>query len=108
MAMTTPDDFQTCAAKLKAIADSERLRIVQCLFEGEMNVTELSEALGDEIVKVSHHLGVLRHAGLVCTEKRGRYVIYSLCPELAPQRESDGTGRILNFGCCVLDLEAGG
>lgn len=105
MSMNTQQDFQSCAAKLRAIADPERLRIVQQLFEGEMNVTELSEALGDEIVKVSHHLGVLRHAGLVCTEKRGRFVIYSLCPELASFRESDGTGRRLNFGCCCLDLD---
>lgn len=106
MSMSTPKDFETCAAKLKSIADPERLRIVQQLFEGEMNVSELCEALGDEIVKVSHHLSVLRHAGMVCTEKRGRYVIYSLCPELARYRESDGTGRRLNFGCCCLDLDA--
>ncbi len=37
-----------------------------------MNVTQLAKALGVEIVNVSHHLGVLRNAGLVEDIKDGR------------------------------------
>ena len=37
---------------------------------------------GAEVVNVSHHLGVLRHAGVVLDEKQGRFVVYRLHPDV--------------------------
>jgi DNA-binding transcriptional ArsR family regulator len=102
-AMLTVDDYAACAARLKALADPERLRIVSCLMRGPKNVSQLAEALGEEVVKVSHHLGVLRHADLVRTDKQGKFVVYSLDPEIAG-RESAGDIQTLDLGCCRLDL----
>ena len=49
--------------------EANRIRIIECLRTGSKNVTELAKALNVEIVNVSHHLGVLRTAGLVQKEQ---------------------------------------
>ncbi len=100
--MRTEDDYQQCASRLKALADPDRLRIVNCLFHGPRNVSDLAQELGEELVKISHHLGVLRHANVVQTEKQGKYVVYRLHPEIA--HEVGGGVATLDLGCCRLDL----
>lgn len=100
--MKKPSEFRQCAERLKALADPDRLRIVLCLFEGEKNVSQIAHCLGDQIVKVSHHLGVLRHAEIVLTERQGRFVNYRLHPSVVLHPTSDG--RSIEFGCCRIDL----
>lgn len=98
------ESFEFCAQRLKALAEPERLRIVEVLFEGERTVGDLCSVLGDEMVKVSHHLKVLRHAGLVNKRKEGRFVVYALPPEVfAATRVVDGKRR-LDLGCCRLEI----
>jgi ArsR family transcriptional regulator len=89
---------------LRALADPDRLRIVQCLRDGPRNVSELAGLLGEEVVNVSHHLGVLRHAGLVCDEKRGRFVVYSLHPDVFNPRQDAPGAEHLDLGCCRLEI----
>ncbi len=101
--MEQPEEFDACARRLKSVADPDRLRIVTTLFEGPLNVTELSERLGEEVVKVSHHLGVLRNAGVVSVRKSGRFAVYSLHPDVTVSDELPGIRRI-ELGCCRLDL----
>lgn len=101
--MLTAVDYQDCAARLKALADPERLRIVSCLMAGPKNVSQLADELDDEVVKVSHHLGVLRHARVVRTHKQGKFVVYSLDPQIAGH-EAVGDIKTLDLGCCRLDL----
>ena len=74
--MTDQKQAKACADMLQAIAEPNRIRIIECLRTGSMNVTQLAKALNVEIVNVSHHLGVLRTAGLVQDEKNGRFVVY--------------------------------
>jgi ArsR family transcriptional regulator len=105
--MKDEQEFQDCASRLKAVADPDRLRIVVCLFSGEKNVTDLADELGEEIVKVSHHLGVLRHAGVVQAQKQGRFVVYRLHPEVTLSHDPKGQARRIHFGCCTLDLHEG-
>lgn len=90
-------ESERCARALKALADPERLKIIQCLQQGPRNVSQLTEMLGGEIANVSHHLQVLRHAGLVHDRKEGKFVIYSLDPEMV----TDGA---VELGCCRLEL----
>ncbi|HVX12291.1 MAG TPA: metalloregulator ArsR/SmtB family transcription factor [Pirellulales bacterium] len=89
-----------CARLLKAMADRERLKIVQCLREGPKNVGEIAELLQAEVVNVSHHLGVLRQAGLVVDRRQGRFVVYQLHPDVF----KPGRNEHLDFGCCRLDI----
>jgi ArsR family transcriptional regulator len=93
-----------CARRLKALADPERLKIIQCLQGGPRNVSALSELLGADIANVSHHLGVLRHAGLVRDEKHGKFVVYSLHPDVFRPKESGESPGVIDLGCCRLEL----
>lgn len=99
-------EFETCAERLKAVADPDRLRIVNLLLlEGPRNVGQIAKALGEEVVNVSHHLGILRQAGIATNTKQGRYVVYSLHPDvfIAPTGPNDELQ--LQFGCCQFKLE---
>lgn len=93
-----------CARLLKAMADRERLRIVQCLRDGPKNVSEIADSLQAEVVNVSHHLGVLRQAGLVLDQRQGRFIVYRLHPDIFHSSQKPGENEHLDFGCCRLDL----
>lgn len=94
-------DAETCAGYLKALGDPCRLKIVRALQAGPMSVSDLTTLLETEMANVSHHLRVLFHAGLVKTERDGRFIYYHLNQEFL----CSGTlKQALDFGCCQLDL----
>ena len=75
---------------LKALADPTRLRILELLKSKGRSCCELiarsepglcacdvESAVGLSQAAVSHHMGLLRRAGLVHAEKRGRWMYYS-------------------------------
>lgn len=62
----------------KALGHPARLAMVVALDDRERCVCELQEIVGSDMSTVSKHLTVLRHVGLVDTEKRGKQVFYSL------------------------------
>lgn len=62
----------------KALGHPARLAMVVAMGDGELCVCELQEVVGLDMSTVSKHLTVLRHVGLVDTEKRGKQVFYSL------------------------------
>jgi ArsR family transcriptional regulator len=86
---------------LKAVADLDRLKILNYLRAGTKNVSELADLLNAEIVNVSHHLGVLRETKLVQDTKKGRFVYYSLHPETY---RSSGGGETITLGDCRLEI----
>jgi DNA-binding transcriptional ArsR family regulator len=93
-----------CARLLKALADPERLKIIQCLQGGGKNVTEVTALLESELANVSHHLQVLRAAGLVCDLKQGKFVVYSLNPDVFHPKGPGDNADTLDLGCCRLEL----
>ncbi len=68
---------------LRALADSNRLRILAVLRSGELCVCQMMAVLGLSQSTVSKHLSVLKEAGLVREEQRGKRTFYSL-PEEYP------------------------
>jgi ArsR family transcriptional regulator len=96
---------QQCARYLKALADPDRLRIIQCLGSGPKNVSEIAALVDREFVNVSHHLGVLRHADLVEDHKQGKFVVYSLHPDVAARKRKAGGKEVLDLGCCRLEWD---
>ena len=90
------------ATLLQALAEPNRIRIIECLREGSKNVTELAKLLNVEIVNVSHHLGVLRQAGLVQDEKHGRFVVYSLHQKIFNNDNAKAT--YLDLGWCRIEI----
>lgn len=104
--MKDPLQPARCARLLAALAAPERLRLVRLLGAGPRHVSALADALGASVVNVSHHLAVLRHAGLVRGRKQGRYVLYSLAPGVLSC--DDGAAEFLDLGCCRLELPPAG
>lgn len=76
-----PDELRSLRIVHKALADVNRLRIVQRLAEGEATVSELIERVGLSQPLVSWHLGRLRVAGLIQTRRVGRETVSRLLPE---------------------------
>jgi DNA-binding transcriptional ArsR family regulator len=66
---------------LSALGDGNRLAIFQSLAERPRAVGELAEELPVSRPAVSHHLKVLKAAGLVTEEARGTRRIYRLDPD---------------------------
>jgi len=96
----------------KLLADETRLRILMYLAQaGELNVTELCERLNQSQPAVSHHLALMRVAGLIGARRDGKHNYYSVRAEhflelmhtLAPS--SGGKARRVRFHDFVLSYE---
>ena len=77
----SPADMQVLADWLKVLAEPKRLFILRMVADGFQCNCELGEALGAPANLVSHHLRVLREAGLVDVERDAydaRWVYYSI------------------------------
>ena len=70
---------------LQAIADPVRLEIVRLLAssQGAVCACDFTDCCSVSQPTVSHHLKVLREAGVVTTERRGTYIYYDLAPDFA-------------------------
>jgi ArsR family transcriptional regulator, arsenate/arsenite/antimonite-responsive transcriptional repressor len=71
------------AQVFKALADPVRLRLVSLIGArqgGEVCVCELTTAFDLTQPTISHHLKVLREAGIIDCERRGTWVYYWLVP----------------------------
>ena len=65
----------------KALADPTRRAIFEKLAAGSMNASALRQGMQISQPAMSQHLSVLRMAGLVREERRGRFVDYEIDPE---------------------------
>jgi len=63
---------------LKVVTDINRLRIICLLFSGEKCVCDIEEQLEISQPLASHHLAVLREAGLLEVRREGTWSYYSL------------------------------
>jgi hypothetical protein len=86
--MSDKVQVKKCADLLQAIAEPNRIRIIECLWEGSKNVTELATLLDVKIVNVSHHLGVLRSAGLGPSGKERPFCRLFAAPRLLQYDQS--------------------
>ena len=62
----------------KALSDPTRRQILELLRRGPKSAGEISEQFGTSGATISPHLSVLKDAGLVSDEKRGKYIFYEL------------------------------
>lgn len=74
----TKKDFEARAAIMKALAHATRLMMIEELSRGERCVCELRALAGCDLSTVSKHLALLKNAGIVEDEKRGKQVYYRL------------------------------
>ena len=83
-----PIPLDAIRRRLDALAHPVRLRLVRTLARGPHTTSELAHAWDLTRPEISRHLAVLRRAGLLTTERRGRYVHYAAD---LPALESLGT-----------------
>jgi DNA-binding transcriptional ArsR family regulator len=62
----------------KALSDPTRRQIVQLLKKEKLQAGEILEHFDMTGATISHHLSILKDAGLVTSEKKGKYIYYEL------------------------------
>jgi ArsR family transcriptional regulator len=77
-------ELEADLAVFRACSDATRLRLLFLLEAGELCVCELVAALRMPQGKVSRHLAVLKHAGLVRDRRDGTWIHYSLSAPETP------------------------
>ena len=76
------EEAAAVAASFKALADPTRVAIVSCLSAAdEVCVCTLTESFDLSQPTISHHLKILKDAGLVESSRRGTWAYYQLVPE---------------------------
>lgn len=84
------------AVRLKALADPVRVRLVSLLLaSNEVCTCDLAPAVGVTEATVSHHLSVLKKAGMVESERRGMNVYYR-----ARRDSLVALCRVIDPSCC--------
>jgi ArsR family transcriptional regulator len=76
-------DFSSSADFMKALGDAHRLTIVATLLAANepVCVCDFVAALPINQSSVSHHLGLLREAGIVVSERKGTWAYYRIAPD---------------------------
>ena len=63
---------------MRALADPTRREILRSLREGDLSAGDIASRFDMTAPSISHHLNVLKEAGLVQAIRNGRHIIYSL------------------------------
>ena len=84
----------------KALSDPTRREILNLLRASPMAAGELLEHFPITGASLSHHLSILRHAGLIDDEKKGKYIYYTLNTTVLDD--------ILNWILTLKEMEKGG
>ena len=82
------EQAEQVAPLLKALAEPVRLRLMSLIASrpgGEACVCDLTDVFDLSGPTISHHLKVLREAGLITGERRGTWVYYRVRPDLLAQ-----------------------
>ena len=85
LAVFTDDASQApirAAQFLKALAHRDRLKLLCCLVENEVSVSELEEKVGISQSAVSQHLLKLKTEGVLTSRREGRQIFYSIADPL--------------------------
>lgn len=80
----TAEKAAQLAVMFKALSDPVRLRVLSAIAAregGEACVCDVSDGLDVTQPTISHHLKVLREAGLVTSERRASWVYYRIVPD---------------------------
>lgn len=80
----------------KAIGDTNRLKIIRMLSDGEKCGCKLLEAFEITQPTLSHHMKILCDCGLVSARKDGKWTHYSICCETL----SEFKAFISSLECC--------
>ena len=84
-ALLTDQALELVAHRFAVLAEPMRLRLIQALFAGEKNVTELVEATDGTQANISRHLQTLTAAHILSRRKDGLQVFYKISDPTIPK-----------------------
>jgi len=93
-----------CADILRALGDATRLGVLQALLDRPLHVNELMAKLKVDQSLLSHHLKVLRDAGLVQATRDGKAVLYQVAPGIAGAKDD----QCIDLKCCQVVFRPSG
>jgi ubiquinone/menaquinone biosynthesis C-methylase UbiE len=70
--------MESLLSGLRAIGEASRLRLLYLLAQGELNVTEITQILGQSQPRISRHLKLMCDAGLLDRYREGSWVLFRL------------------------------
>ncbi|MBQ0028401.1 MAG: winged helix-turn-helix transcriptional regulator [Lachnospiraceae bacterium] len=79
--MPPEDELIELAELFKVFGDSTRIRILYVLFEAEVCVCDIADALGMTQSAISHQLKILKQSKLVKARREGKSIFYSLADD---------------------------
>ncbi|MFG2899662.1 DUF5937 family protein [Streptomyces zaomyceticus] len=79
----------TVKLRMEAVAHPMRMRLSRSLARGAYSTSELADTYGISAPEVSRHLAVMKKAGLITTQRRGRYVLHQLDVAVVARLGSD-------------------
>lgn len=82
MPTTKTRDLERAARWFHALSDETRLKIIDCVLECEQCVCDLTEVLHTGQSRLSFHLKTLKDAGILIDRREGRWIYYSLNPDV--------------------------
>lgn len=89
-----------CSERLRVLAHRTRIAVVQTLLrEGPLHVGAINERTRVEPTLLSHHLRVLREAGIVEASRDGKALLYRIAPDVRARG-----ARGLDLSCCTLSF----
>ncbi len=98
--------MQVLSESLRFLGDATRLRILRCLAEAPLSVSELVAILGVGQPTVSHHLAKLKQHGLVIEERTGAAKHWALTRG-QPEAEGEGVWPLVKLAVEWQDDESG-
>lgn len=96
------DEGPDCVVALRALGEETRVRIMGLLIGAPLDVNEIARQVGASQYNVSKHLRILREAGLLQVEKRGRRHVYALRDGI---RRRVSAQSVLDLGCCSFTFD---
>ena len=99
--MPKEDTLSAVAELMKTMSDSKRLQIYWLLCHCEECVVNLAAITGLSSPAVSHHLKLLKEAGLIVSRREGKEVYYTAADTPRTHILHDMTERIIDMACPV-------
>ena len=92
-------DFQNLADTFQLLSDGSRLRLYWLLCHCEECVTNLSAIMGMSSPAISHHLRLLKSAGLITSRREGKEVYYTAQDNPTAQTLHDALESLMAISC---------
>ncbi len=97
--MPAPEQFQTAADIYKLLGDTSRIRIFWLLCHCEECVINISSMVNMSSPAVSHHLKLLKSAGLITSRREGKEMYYRAADSAPAQLLHKNIEQLIEITC---------